>query len=151
MTLRNLAIAFVVLIAAIAVTGTPSGSEAARQGISKMRVACEAQPRRVTAAGGRAVAGADYSCDRPGPQRLSMTVRLERSGDGRQWTPVASQTVTAAGLDTTAERTAAQRRHEVSAACTSASWRSTVELSYEYKGATKQQPARSSEPRRGLC
>jgi len=149
-TMRNIVAAFLLIVAALAITRTPSGSDAARQGIRKAVVQCSVSPLRPGKQGNQVVATGEVLCDRPGPQKLTYTVHLQRSPDGKQWTTVASQTYTAAGADTTSERPVSQRRHTAAAGCASATWRTTVEWTTQDNGTTKNGSDESGS-RRNVC
>jgi hypothetical protein len=148
--MRNFVVAFLLIVTAIAVTGTPSGSGAAREGLRSARVRCSVSPMRPAKQGGQALATGEMLCDRPGPQLLTFTVHLQRSPDGRQWTTVASRTYTAAGADTTSARSADARRRTAGAACAATTWRTSVEWTTQDKGRSTK-GSHSSEPRRNFC
>ncbi|MGI5244919.1 hypothetical protein [Dactylosporangium sp. CA-139066] len=148
--MRNIAVAFLLIVAALAVTKTQSGSDAVRDGIRKAGSKCSVSPHRPQKQGGRVVATGEVLCDRPGPQQLTLTVQLQRSPDGKQWTTVASQAYTSAGADTTSERPASARRHTAGVACANATWRTAVQWSaQDQSGTTK--GSRTSEPRKNVC
>jgi hypothetical protein len=150
-TLRNIAMALLLIVAALAVTKSPASSDTVRDSLDRgARAVCAVQPLRPARQGGQVVATGEFRCDRPGPEKLTFAVHLLRSSDGRQWTTVASQTFTAAGLDTTGARSASERRRTVGAACsggTASSWRTAVEWTLQDRGRTTN-GSHESEPRK---
>ena len=153
--MRNIVVAFLLIVGALVITRTPAGSDAVQGGIRDARAACSVRPLRPAAQGRQVVATGEALCDRPGPEKLTLTVHLQRSPDGGQWTTAASRTYTTAGLDATSERPVTQRRHTAAAACpaggsAASTWRTSVEWALQDKGRTTN-GAHTSEPRRNLC
>lgn len=145
--------AFLLILAALVITKTPSGTEAqntVRGGVTNARVACSVQPLRPAKRGGQVAAVAEFRCDRPGPERLGFVVHLQRSPDGKQWATVATQAYTTSGLDATSAKPASGRRLGTTAPCAAATWRTAVEWTLVDKGRTTK-GERTSDPRKNPC
>jgi hypothetical protein len=148
--MRNIVVAFLLIVTALALTRTKSGSDAARRGPGNVRVQCSVSPHRPTQQGRQVVATGEMLCDRPGPQGLRLTVALQRSPDGGQWTTVASQTYTATGAEASSTPVTSRRR-SVAAGCANTTWRTSVTWSAQDKGGTTPDTTRTSEARRNVC
>ncbi|MEV8513160.1 hypothetical protein [Dactylosporangium sp. NPDC051484] len=119
-TLRNAVIAFFLIVAVVVVTKT-GRDETPRRTSGAAALMCSISPQRVTG-NGKLVAGAQFRCDSPGPDRLTLIVRLQRSADGG-WVNVAEQAFTATRGETLHSVAAAQRTRQVSAPCQAGSYR----------------------------
>ncbi|MET7424070.1 hypothetical protein [Dactylosporangium sp. NPDC005555] len=129
MTLRNTVIAFFLILAAVVVTKTGGESRpSAATGGGSGRVVCSVSPQRPVEKDGRIVAAAQFRCDSPGPDGLTVTVHLQRGGAGG-WTTVAKDTFVSNSVYTTREESAAARTRKVSAACAAGTFRTLVEAS----------------------
>jgi hypothetical protein len=127
MTLRNTVIAFFLILAAIVVTKTGTGSTPrAASGTSSSVVLCSVSPQRPAGKGGRIVAAAQFRCDSPGPDRLTVTVHLQRN-DGGTWTTLVKESFVSNAANTTREVAAAARTRQVGAACAAGTFRTLVE------------------------
>jgi hypothetical protein len=130
MTLRNTVIAFFLILAAIVVTKTEPGSTprsaSGTGGGGGGRVVCSVSPQRPVEKDNRIVAAAQFRCDSPGPDRLTITVQLQRN-DGGTWTTLAKETFVSTSVSTTREQSAAARTRRVSAACAAGTFRTSVE------------------------
>lgn len=137
MTLRNTVIAFFLILAAVVVTKT-GGRETPRatQSGASARVACSVSPQRPAAKDGKIVAAAQFRCDSPGPDGLTVTVRLQRN-DGGTWTTVAQDTFVSNSVYTTREESAEARTRRVGAPCSDGTFRTLVAASvYDNKRST---------------
>ncbi|WP_432835790.1 hypothetical protein [Dactylosporangium sp. CA-092794] len=122
MTLRNAVIALFVILAAVAIS--KSGRDGApRQAGGFSPLLCSISPLRVTASDGQLSAGARFQCGSPGPDRLELTVRLQRSTP-EGWTTAAEQAFTAAKGETLRTVVAEQRTRKVGAPCQDGVFRS---------------------------
>jgi len=126
-TLRNAVIAFFLILAAIVVTKT-GRDQTPRPASGITGTLCSISPQRVTVSSGKLVGGAQFHCGSPGPDRLALTVRLQRSVDSG-WTTVAEQTFGAAKGETLRSVPAAQRTRQVTAACQPGTYRTSAEWS----------------------
>ncbi|WP_327006017.1 hypothetical protein OHA72_01200 [Dactylosporangium sp. NBC_01737] len=133
MTLRNTVIAFFLILAAIVVTktgtgDTPRATSGGGSGGSggSGRVVCSVSPQRPAEKDNRIVAAAQFRCDSPGPDGLTITVHLQRN-DGGTWTTLAKETFVSNSVSTTREESAAARTRRVSAACAAGTFRTLVE------------------------
>jgi hypothetical protein len=133
MTLRNTVIAFFLILAAIVVTktgtgDTPRATSGGGSGGSggSGRVVCSVSPQRPAEKDNRIVAAAQFRCDSPGPDGLTITVHLQRN-DGGTWTTLAKETFVSNSVYTTREESAAARTRRVSAACAAGTFRTLVE------------------------
>ncbi|MER7278204.1 hypothetical protein ABT369_27575 [Dactylosporangium sp. NPDC000244] len=125
--MRNAAIAFLLILAAVVVTKT--GRDQTPRPVGGITgTLCSISPQRVTLRDGKLIGAARFHCDSPGPDRLALTVRLQRSTDAG-WTTVAQQTFTAAKGETLRSVPAAQRTREVAAACSAGTYRTAAEWS----------------------
>ncbi|MFC5004219.1 hypothetical protein ACFPIJ_41145 [Dactylosporangium cerinum] len=149
-TLRNTVIAFFLILAAIVVTKTGTGStpRAASSG-GTVAVLCSVSPQRPVKKDGRIVATAQFRCDSPGPDGLTVTVQLQRN-DGGTWTTVAKESFASKSVDTTREVSAAARTRQVSTACAAGTFRTLVEGSVVDNKRTKKLSQTSGE-RRNPC
>jgi len=147
---RNIVVAFLLIVTALALTRTRSGSDAARQGLSNVRARCSVSPHRPVQQARQVVATGEMLCDRPGPERLTLTVALQRSPDGKQWTTVASQSYTVTGAEASSTPVTARRR-SVGAGCANATWRTSVTWSTQDGSGTTPGTTRTSEARRNVC
>lgn len=150
MTLRNTVIAFFLILAAIVVTKTDTGSEPrTASGGGNAAVLCSVSPQRPAGKDGRIVAAAQFRCDAPGPDGLTVTVHLQR-GDGGTWTTVAKESFVSNSVYTTREQSAAARTRQVSAACAAGTFRTLVEGSVFDNNRTTKLSQTSGE-RRNPC
>ncbi|WP_433215858.1 hypothetical protein ACQP00_06650 [Dactylosporangium sp. CS-047395] len=126
-TLRNAVIAFFLILAAVVVTKT--GRDQTPRPVGGITgTLCSISPQRVTLRDGNLVAGAQYHCDSPGPDRLALTVRLQRSTDAG-WKTVAEQTFAASKGETLRSVPADRRTRQVAAACQPGTYRTAAEWS----------------------
>src|SRR4051794_4836014 len=110
MTLRNAVIAFFLILAAVVVTKT--GRDQTPRPVGGITgTLCSISPQRVTLRDGNLVAGAEYHCDSPGPDRLTLTVRLQRSTDAG-WTTLTQQAFTATRGETLRSVPASRRTRQ---------------------------------------
>ncbi|GAA2364910.1 hypothetical protein [Dactylosporangium salmoneum] len=133
--MRNAVIAFLLILAAVAVTKTgpdqtPDPSRAAASAV------CDISPQRVTEGSGKLVAAVQYRCDSPGPEKLTVTVRLQQAGGGR-WRTAAQQQFSAAGGETLGAVPVAQRTLQVSAPCVPGAYRTEAEWTISGRTRTK--------------
>ncbi|WP_432986382.1 hypothetical protein [Dactylosporangium sp. CA-233914] len=119
--MRNAGIAFLLILAVVVVTRT-GRDETPRPTAGTAGSVCSISPQRVTQRDGKLVAAAQFRCADPGPDRLVVTVRLQRSTDSG-WQTVTEQTFTAAKADTLRSVPSAQRTRQVTAACQAGSYR----------------------------
>ncbi|MEU7865960.1 hypothetical protein [Dactylosporangium sp. NPDC049140] len=127
MTLRNAVIAFFLILAAVVVTKT--GRDQTPRPVGGITgTLCSISPQRVTLRDGNLVAGAEFHCDSPGPDRLALTVRLQRSTDAG-WTTIAQQAFTTAKGETLRSVPASRRTRQVSAVCQAGVYRTAAEWS----------------------
>jgi hypothetical protein len=130
MTLRNTVIAFFLILAAVVVTKTGTGStprattDAGAGGGG--RVVCSVSPQRPAEKDNRIVAAAQFRCDSPGPDGLTITVHLQRNDNGT-WTTLAKETFVSNSVYTTREESAAARTRRVSAGCAAGTYRTKVD------------------------
>ncbi|WP_344510318.1 hypothetical protein [Dactylosporangium maewongense] len=150
MTLRNAVIAFFVILTAIVITKTDPGdrSPAASSG-GGQRVVCSVSPQRPAEKGGRIVAAAQFRCDPPGPDGLTVTVRLQRN-DGGTWVTVAQDTFVTNAAYTTREHSAAARTRQVGTACAAGTFRTHVEANV-YDNRRNSGLSNASGERRNPC
>ncbi|MFF5226413.1 hypothetical protein [Dactylosporangium sp. NPDC000521] len=150
MTLRNAVIAFFVILTAVVITKTGPGDRprTASSG-GDGRVVCSVSPQRPTEKGGRIVAAAQFRCDPPGPDGLTVTVRLQRN-DGGTWVTVAQDTFVSNVANTTRERSAADRTRQVGTACADGTFRTQVEASV-YDNRRSSGLSNTSGERRNPC
>ena len=129
--MRNIFIALVVLLAAVAVTkpdgrsgGTGGGSAAGSGSVS-----CSMSVRSVRTDGteNQIVASGQFRCDEPGPDRLDFVVSLQRRGADGQWANARRVGFVSTGADTTSARPVGERTRVVSAACAPGVYRAVVE------------------------
>ncbi|MFG2036622.1 hypothetical protein [Dactylosporangium sp. NPDC048998] len=128
-TLRNAVIAFFLIVAAVVVTKT-GRDETPRPTSGAAALMCSISPQRVTGGNGKLVAAAQFRCDSPGPDRLTLIVRLQRSADGG-WVNVAEQAFTAAKGETLRSVAAEQRTRQVSAPCQAGAYRTQAAWSID--------------------
>ena len=111
--MRNIFIALVVLLAAVAVTkpdgrsgGTGGGSAAGSGSVS-----CSMSVRSVRTDGteNQIVASGQFRCDEPGPDRLDFVVSLQRRGADGQWANARRVGFVSTGADTTSARPVGER------------------------------------------
>src|SRR6188768_3285286 len=117
MTLRNAVIAFFIILTAVVISKTGAAdrpSTAPNTGTG--RVVCSVSPQRPAEKDGRIVAAAQFRCDSPGPDGLTVTVRLQRN-DAGAWVTVAQGTFVSNAVYTTREQSAAARTRQVGVAC----------------------------------
>jgi hypothetical protein len=133
MTLRNTVIAFFLILAAIVVTKTGTGDtpratsgSGGGSGGGGGRVVCSVSPQRPAEKDNRIVAAAQFRCDSPGPDGLTVTVHLQRN-DGGTWTTLAKETFVSNSVYTTREESADARTRRVGVACTAGTFRTLVE------------------------
>jgi hypothetical protein len=126
-TLRNAAIAFFLILAAIVVTKT-GRDQTPRPASGITGTLCSISPQRVTYSNGNLIGGAQFHCGSPGPDRLALTVRLQRSTD-EGWKTIAEQTFTATKGETLRSVPANQRTRQVTAACQEGVYRTSTEWS----------------------
>ena len=129
MTMRNTVLAFFLILAAIVVTKTGTGNTprtASGGGGGGGRVVCSVSPQRPAERDGRLVAATQFRCDSPGPDRLTVTVHLQRN-DGGTWTTLAKETFVSNSVYTTREESAEARTRRVSVACAAGTFRTLVE------------------------
>lgn len=149
MTLRNTVIAFFLILAAIVVTKTGTGSEPRAVSGGSATVLCSVSPQRPIEKGGRIVAAAQFRCDAPGPDALTVTIHLQR-GDAGVWTTVAKESFASSSVSTTREQSTAARTRQVGAACAAGTFRTLVEGSVtDNKRTTKL--SQTSRERRNPC
>ncbi|MEV0133497.1 hypothetical protein AB0H83_34165 [Dactylosporangium sp. NPDC050688] len=154
MTLRNTVIAFFLILAAIVVTktgtgGTPRTASGNAGGDGGGPVVCSVSPQRPAAKDGRIVAAAQFRCDSPGPDSLTVTVHLQRN-DGGTWTTVAKDTSASGSVQTTREASAEARTRRVGAACAGGTFRTLVEASV-VDGRRRTPLSKTSGERRNPC
>ncbi|MER7007455.1 hypothetical protein ABT297_31035 [Dactylosporangium sp. NPDC000555] len=113
--MRNAVVAFFLIVAVVVVTKT-GRDETPRRTSGTAALMCSVSPQRVTGGNGKLAAGAQFRCDSPGPDHLTLIVRLQRSTDGG-WVNVAEQAFTATKGETSHSVAAAQRTRQVSAPC----------------------------------
>ena len=130
MTLRNTVIAFFLILAAIVVTKTGTGDtpQTTSGDGGGGRVVCSVSPQRPVKKDNRIVAAAQFRCDSPGPDGLTVTVHLQRN-DGGTWTTVAKESSASKSVATTREKSAESRTRRVSVACAAGTFRTLVEAS----------------------
>ena len=127
--MRNTVIAFFLILAAIVVTKTGTGdTPRAASSTGGGRVLCSVSPQRPAGKDGRVIAAAQFRCDAPGPDKLTVTVHLQRN-DGGTWATVAKDTFVSDSVHTTREESAEARTRRVGAACTAGTFRTLVEAS----------------------
>jgi hypothetical protein len=153
MTLRNTVIAFFLILAAIVVTRTETGSTprsaSGGTGGSGGRVVCSVSPQRPAEKDGRIVAAAQFRCDSPGPDGLTVTVHLQRN-DGGSWTTLTKETFVSNSVYTTREESAQARTRRVTVACGGGTYRTLVEGSvFDNKRSTPL--SQTSGERRNPC
>ncbi|MEV6926189.1 hypothetical protein AB0M46_17065 [Dactylosporangium sp. NPDC051485] len=134
-TLRNAVIAFFLILAAVVVTKTgrdqtPSPDRPAAS------LVCDISPQRVTEGSGKLVSAVQYRCDSPGPEKLTITVRLQQSRGG-SWHTAAQQQFSAAGAETLRSVPVAQRTRQVSAPCVAGAYRTEAEWTIGGRTRTK--------------
>lgn len=149
--MRNIVVAFLLIVVALALTKTESGSDAVRDGIRGVGSKCAVSAHRPAKQGGQVVATGEVLCDRPGPEKVTLTVQLQRSADGKQWATVAGQTYTLVGDAATSAKPAGSRRRTAGAACANTTWRTLVEWTVQDKGKTTKAGPRTSEGRKNVC
>lgn len=154
MTLRNTVIAFFLILAAIVVTktgtgNTPTTASGSGGGGGNVAVLCSVSPQRPVEKDGRIVAAAQFRCDAPGPDKLTVTVHLQRNDNGA-WTTLAKESFVSNLVHTTREVSTAARTRQVGAACAAGTFRTLVEASvFDNNRTTKR--SKTSGERRNPC
>lgn len=84
-----------------------------------------------------------FRCDDAGANTILITVSLQKQGAGGAWSTVATQTFVAHDLDTSRERSEAQRTRTVSTGCAAGEFRTLVHAVETSNGARKTYDDRS--------
>jgi hypothetical protein len=78
-----------------------------------------------------------FRCDEPGATAIRITLKLQKQGSGDTWADVASTSFTAAGADTVGTRDETFRTREVSAACSTGTFRTQITGTSQSRGSSK--------------
>jgi hypothetical protein len=141
--LRLLAVLLAVASAAASLTGC--------SGVAVGKLFCVVvadQPHRSSGTAGMITAKVRIRCDKPGPDRITLTVGVEQQNSG--WSPVANQEFTMFGAQTTRTRKEPYRVRQVSIPCRSGTFRTTAHATGSFQGDHATYNAHSA-PRSNPC
>jgi hypothetical protein len=123
--MRPAIVVIVALAAASGLSACEHRETRSRQPRVHCQVIADAPDRDSDEAPTRVIGRVRFWCDRPGPGRLTLTIRIQvRTADG--WVDVASRRFTTGGTPTTRTRSARYRVREVSAPCSDGLFRTEV-------------------------
>jgi hypothetical protein len=122
---RSPVVVVVALAAALGVSGCEHRTSGNRQLGADCQVIADAPDRDSDGAPTVVIGRVRFWCDRPGPGRLTLTIRLQvRTADG--WVDVASRRFTNGGTPTTRTRSARYRVRQVATPCSDGLFRTVV-------------------------
>ena len=152
--MRNFFYGFLIILAAVLVTHTTTGATlgggsrqpttSTSRTVSTTTVACSAIALAPTKASTNVVADGRFLCDRPGADSLSMTVTLQKQASATDWVTVSTASFHGVGAETTSAASNASRTHGVQTACTSGTFRTSVEMASVSRGGPKSTKSTSS-------
>ena len=123
--MRSAIVVIVALAGALGLSACEHRGTGNRQSRVTCQVIADAPDRDSDEAPTRVIGRARFWCDRPGPRRLTLTIRIQvRTADG--WVDVASRRFTNGGTPTTRTKSARYRVREVWAPCSEGFFRTVV-------------------------
>jgi hypothetical protein len=123
--MRSVFVVVLALAGSLGLSACEPRSGGNRQLGADCQVIADAPDRDSDEAPSRVIGRVRFYCDRPGPGRLTLTIRLQvRTADG--WVDVASRRFTTGGTPTTRTSKARYRQRTVSAPCSEGFFRTVV-------------------------
>jgi len=153
--MRNVLFGLIIILCAAIVTKTPgtaTSTSTKSRGAPTVTATtnCDATANPVRVSNRRIVAAGRFTCANPGPDRLTLTVALQKRAAGGAWTTLAAQKFGPAGATATRATSNSARTHTVSAGCARGVYRTiaTVVSVRQKKSSTS---VRISSPRTNPC